>query len=76
MPQSLTKLYAHLIFSTKHRQPLLDEEIRARVHGYLATGVAPGYGVKWPSANVRLRRASVPTITLSRAPTTRITVEK
>ena len=37
MPQSLTKLYAHLIFSTKHREPLLDEEIRARVHGYLAT---------------------------------------
>lgn len=25
MPQSLTKLYAHLIFSTKHRQALLDE---------------------------------------------------
>jgi len=37
MPQSLTKLYAHLIFSTKNRQPYLDEEIRERVHGYLAT---------------------------------------
>ena len=37
MPQSLTKLYAHLIFSTKNRQPSLDEEIRPRVHGYLAT---------------------------------------
>ena len=37
MPQSLTKLYAHLIFSTKNRQPYLDEEIRPRVHGYLAT---------------------------------------
>jgi putative transposase len=37
MPQSFTKLYAHLIFSTKNRQPFLDETIRPRVHGYLAT---------------------------------------
>jgi putative transposase len=37
MPQSLTKLYAHLIFSTKNRHPFLDDEIRARVHAYLAT---------------------------------------
>jgi len=37
MPQSLTKLYAHLIFSTKHRHPLLDDAIRPRVHEYLAT---------------------------------------
>ncbi len=37
MPQSLTKLYAHLIFSTKNRQPFLDDEIRERVHAYLAT---------------------------------------
>ena len=37
MPQSLTKLYAHLIFSTKHRQGLIDESIRPRVHGYLTT---------------------------------------
>ena len=37
MPQSLTRLYAHLIFSTKHREPFLDEAIRPRVHAYLAT---------------------------------------
>jgi REP element-mobilizing transposase RayT len=37
VPQSLTKLYAHLIFSTKNRQPFLDDEIRPRVHAYLAT---------------------------------------
>ncbi len=37
MPQSFTKLYAHLIFSTKGRQPLLDAAIESRVHGYLAT---------------------------------------
>jgi len=39
MPQSLTKLYAHLIFSTKNRHPFLDEECRPRVHAYLATVV-------------------------------------
>jgi len=37
MPQSLTKLYAHLIFSTKNRQPFLAEEIRPPVHAYVAT---------------------------------------
>ena len=37
MPQSLTKLYAHLIFSTKNRQPFLDDAIRPKVHAYLAT---------------------------------------
>jgi putative transposase len=39
MPQSLVKLYAHLIFSTKNRQPFMDEAIRPQVHGYLATVV-------------------------------------
>ncbi len=39
MPQSLTKLYAHLVFSTKHRQPALVPSIRDRVHAYLATTV-------------------------------------
>jgi REP element-mobilizing transposase RayT len=37
MSQSLTRLYAHLVFSTKDRRPFIDEEIRDRLHGYLAT---------------------------------------
>ncbi|SMP51206.1 REP element-mobilizing transposase RayT [Neorhodopirellula lusitana] len=37
MPQSLSQLYVHLIFSTKDRFPFLNPEIRERVHGYLAT---------------------------------------
>ena len=37
MPQSLTKLYVHLIFSTKNRKPWMADEIRPRVHAYLAT---------------------------------------
>jgi REP element-mobilizing transposase RayT len=39
MPQSSTKLYAHVVFSTKSHQPFLDDEIRPRVHGYLATAI-------------------------------------
>jgi putative transposase len=39
MSQSLTKIYAHLIFSTKSRERWLGDEIRPRVHGYLATVV-------------------------------------
>jgi len=37
MPQSLTKLYAHLVFSTKNRAPYIDENIQPRLHAYLAT---------------------------------------
>jgi REP element-mobilizing transposase RayT len=39
VPQSLTRLFAHLIFSTKNRAPFLDDDIRPRVHAYLATVV-------------------------------------
>jgi REP element-mobilizing transposase RayT len=39
MPQSLTKLYAHLIFSTKNRHSFLDDAVRPRVHAYLATTI-------------------------------------
>ncbi len=35
MPQSLSKVLVHLIFSTKHRQPLIGAEIRPRLHAYL-----------------------------------------
>lgn len=37
MPQSHSKLYAHLIFSTKDRFPFLKDDIRDRTHAYLAT---------------------------------------
>lgn len=39
MPQSLSQLYAHLIFSTKDRLPFLKDDIRQRVHGYLAATI-------------------------------------
>ena len=38
MPQSLSRLWTHLIFSTKERYPFLsDPTIRADMHAYLGT---------------------------------------
>jgi putative transposase len=35
MPQSLAKVLVHLIFSTKNREPLIQNEIRSPLHAYL-----------------------------------------
>ena len=35
MGQSLVKNYLHIVFSTKHRAPLIDEQIEAELHSYL-----------------------------------------
>ena len=37
MPQSLSQVILHLVFSTKERRPLIDPRIRAPLHAYLAT---------------------------------------
>ena len=37
MPQSLSKVLIHIIFSTKDREPFLDSGVRPRMHAYLAT---------------------------------------
>ena len=37
MPQSLSKLYIQLVFSTKQREPLLLQPLPGRLHAYLAT---------------------------------------
>ena len=37
MPQSLSKVILHIIFSTRDREPWLDDAIRPRLHAYLAT---------------------------------------
>ncbi len=37
MPQSLSQVLAHIVFSTKERRPWLDPAIRPRLHAYLAT---------------------------------------
>jgi len=35
MAQSLAKIYVHLVFSTKNREGLLAENVRADLHAYL-----------------------------------------
>lgn len=35
MPQSLAKIYVHLIFSTKNRERLLPDDLRPALHAYL-----------------------------------------
>jgi REP element-mobilizing transposase RayT len=37
MPQSLAKCYVHIIFSTKNRLSLLDDDIRDQMYAYLAS---------------------------------------
>ncbi|HEY5393355.1 MAG TPA: IS200/IS605 family transposase [Hanamia sp.] len=36
MSQSLYQIYVHLIFSTKYREPIIDEAIENELHSYLA----------------------------------------
>ncbi len=35
MRQSLVKNYIHIVFSTKHRIPMIDESIESELFGYL-----------------------------------------
>lgn len=37
MPQSLSYLLTHIVFSTKDRTPVLDAKVRPALHAYLAT---------------------------------------
>jgi putative transposase len=37
MPQSLSLVVVHVIFSTKERRPFLDDTARPKLHAYLAT---------------------------------------
>ena len=37
MAQSLSNILLHIVFSTKHRQPFIDEGIEAELFKYLAT---------------------------------------
>ena len=40
MPQSLARNAIHLVFSTKHREPLITPEIEPKLHAYMAGTLA------------------------------------
>jgi hypothetical protein len=44
MPQSLSKVMVHLIFSTKHREPLIPKIVLPRLHGH---GVGSLGRIEW-----------------------------
>jgi len=37
MPQSLSLMIVHIVFSTRDRRPSIDESVRSKLHSYLAT---------------------------------------
>jgi len=39
MPQSLARVLVHLVFSTKHRAPVLNAAVRAELHPYMAAAI-------------------------------------
>jgi len=36
MPQSLYQVHTHIVFSTKHRRPVLHEEFRSKLFAYMS----------------------------------------
>jgi len=36
VPQSLARVYVQIVFSTKNRNPWIDEEIESQLHAYMA----------------------------------------
>ena len=43
MPQSLAKIYIHLVFSTKNRERVLPDDIQSDLHSYMG-GILNGLG--------------------------------
>ena len=41
MPQSLSSLHVHIVFSTKHREPFIAPDLAPRLYGYIG-GIARG----------------------------------
>ena len=56
MPQSLAKIYVHLIFSTKNRERVLPDDIRADLHAYMG-GTLNGLGCSPIEINSELDHA-------------------
>jgi putative transposase len=49
MPQSFAAVHLHIVFSTKHREPLIAPDIAPRLYEYIA-GIARGNGCRLTTA--------------------------
>src|SRR4051794_15263274 len=47
MPQSLSNVIVHVVFSTKNRESLLNSHIRPRIHAYMAAVCRDIGGEAW-----------------------------
>lgn len=52
MPQSLAQILVHLVFSTKNREPRLDDEVRDDLHAYIGGIVENQKGILLKSGSV------------------------
>ena len=50
MPQSLHSNFAHIVFSTKNREPMIGGDVAGRIHSYLA-GIVRDQGAVLISIN-------------------------
>ncbi|MGA2246694.1 MAG: IS200/IS605 family transposase [Verrucomicrobiota bacterium] len=69
MPQSLSLVVVHVIFSTKERRPFFEPDTRAKLHAYLATVArnadCEGYRVGGVADHVHLAIRLSRTITIA-----------
>jgi putative transposase len=52
MPQSLAQILVHLVFSTKNREPWLDDDLRDEPHAYIGGIIANRKGTLLKSGSV------------------------
>ncbi len=69
MPQSLSSILIHLVFSTKHREPFIVPQIEPELHAYLAAifreSQSPALSVNGTSNHVHVLFALSRTITVA-----------
>ncbi len=52
MPQSLASILVHLVFSTKNREPWLEDSVRDELHAYIGGVIRNGGGVLYRAGSV------------------------
>jgi putative transposase len=52
VPQSLAQILVHVVFSTKNREPILDDAIRTDLHAYIGGIVAHHHGTLLKAGSV------------------------